>query len=121
MTFTPGFIDLISFTDLNLNIETYISRALAKSPNAVMLNNETIMEKILDLRQENCDILQLTNGHDFINTLAKYFREIEGRQNISGDHLQASLRIAFSKDNFTSTRLYQQLNDWAFDNLTTLF
>lgn len=70
-----GFQYLISFVDININFTKYLERVISKSNNA-KINDETIIkEKINVLMASNPELMQLTNGHDLLNTFAIYFKE----------------------------------------------
>ncbi len=121
LTFTAGFQDLISFANLTIDFDQYIGRILAKSPNARITSKATLIEKVIALRQNNPDLLQLTNGHDLLNTFAKYFRDIEGRNGTSGDTLATSIRMIFNSEAFTFTNLFSSLLEWQETKETQLF
>lgn len=121
LDFSPGFHDLISFDDFSIDITQYINRVLAKSPNAVIKSADEILIKLDNLSLLNPDLLQLTNGHDLLNAMAKYFREKQGRSGISGKDLQSSIRMLFDEKAFQSTNLYNSLIEWQKANATSLF
>jgi hypothetical protein len=76
---TSGFQDLISFVNLTIDLDQYISRAISKSSQPRLTDKEQIIEKVNELKNSNPNMLQVTNGHDLLNALAKYFREINGQ------------------------------------------
>lgn len=121
LTFSSGFQDLISFGNQNIDLEQYLDRVIAKSPNAVIKDKEVLKAKIISIEQNEPDLLQITNGHDLLNSFAKYFREEEKRNGISGENLEATLRMLFNFELFRQTNLYQQLYKWKNQNNVEIF
>lgn len=121
LSFTSGFIDLISFGNRTLDFELYLDRVLAKSPNAVIKDKRILIEKIEELKSRSLNLLQITNGHDLLNTFAKYFREVEQKTGLSGEMVESALRIAFTKELFEQTSLFAELRKWQNNNSVELF
>lgn len=121
LTFSSGFQDLISFANQKIDLDQYIDRVIAKSPNALIKDKEILKLKIEAIEQQDPDLLQITNGHDLLNSFAKYFREEEKRSGLSGDNLEATLRMLFNIDFFSRTNLYQQLDNWKNLNNVQIF
>lgn len=121
LTFSSGFQDLISFANQKIDFEQYLDRVIAKSPNALIKDKDLLKARIIAIEQSDPDLLQITNGHDLLNSFAKYFREVENRNGISGENLEATLRMLFNIDFFRQTNLYQQLNDWKNQNNVEIF
>lgn len=121
LNFSSGFIDLISFVNQTIDINQYIDRVLAKSNNAKVTSREELIQKLETLKIRNPDLLQLTNGHDLLKAFAEYFKSIGGRNGISGEVLESSLRMAFNKTIFQMTNLYASLTAWQATNGTQLF
>lgn len=119
--FRPGFQDLISFTDVDINIQEYISRVLSKSPNAQITDIEVLSKEIESLKALNPDFLQLTNGHDLLKAFAMYFREVEGQRGLKGEQIESSLRMVYDKEAFSQTLLFQSLSEWQEKNETGIF
>lgn len=119
--FRPGFQDLISFTDVDINIQEYISRVLSKSPNAQITDIEVLSKKIESLKALNPDFLQLTNGHDLLKAFAMYFREMEGQRGLKGEQIESSLRMVYDKEAFSQTLLFQSLSEWQEKNEMGIF
>ena len=116
LKFKAGFINLIDFDTYNINFAEYFRRILRKSPNARLSDINVIQEKIATLKTQNPDLLQLTNGHDFVATLAFYFFKKHAYKRLNKEHLASSLRVIFDFQTFQQTILFQQLNDWATAN-----
>jgi hypothetical protein len=121
LTFSSGFQDLISFANQKIDLDQYLDRVVAKSPNALIKDKEILKAKIDTIEQQDPDLLQITNGHDLINSFAKYFREEEKRNGLSGDNLEATLRMLFNIEFFSQTNLYQQLDNWKNQNNVQIF
>jgi hypothetical protein len=121
LTFSSGFQDLISFANQKIDLDQYLDRVIAKSPNALIKDKEILKAKIDAIEQQEPDLLQITNGHDLINSFAKYFREEEKRNGLSGENLEATLRMLFNIDFFSRTNLYQQLDNWKNKNNVQIF
>lgn len=121
LTFSSGFQDLISFANQMIDLEQYLDRVISKSPNAVIKDKEILKAKINAIEQQDPDLLQITNGHDLLNSFAKYFREEEKRNGLSGENLEATLRMLFNIDFFSQTNLYQQLDNWKNQNNVQIF
>jgi hypothetical protein len=121
LTFSSGFQDLISFANQNIDLEQYLNRVIAKSPSAVIQDKEVLKAKIISIGQNDPDLLQITNGHDLLNSFAKYFREEKKRNGISGENLEATLRMLFNFELFRQTHLYQQLYNWKNQNNVEIF
>lgn len=122
LTFSKcGFQDLISFVNLKIDTLEYIKRVISKSENAKIKDELIIESKINDLSLKNPDLLQLTNGHDLLITLAKYFREVKNQKGLSDRSIASSLRMQFSIDSFKQTQLFNEIVSWSNSNNTTLF
>jgi hypothetical protein len=111
--FEAGFQDLISFTDLNIDFESYFNRVLSKSPNAKIKSLEEIITKINILKNKNPDALQLCNGHDFIKAFSQYLREKGKTNNVSDEMISSMLRMNFSHICFSNMSLFQSTKLWA--------
>ncbi len=121
LIFSSGFQDLISFANQKIDLDQYLDRVISKSPNALIKDKEILKVKIVAIEQQNPDLLQITNGHDLINSVAKYFREEEKRNGLSGENLEATLRMLFNIDFFSRTNLYEQLDNWKNQNNVQIF
>lgn len=113
-----GFQNLIS--NFNIDFSQYLSRVLSNSNNATLKDEAAILQKMSDLVTLNPDLLQLTNGHDTLQTFSQIFRE-KGNKGISDKDIARSFRMTYTIAHFRKTNLYEALNDWANQNNTELF
>jgi len=120
LKFECGFDDLVSFTNLNIDFNTYFQRVLSKSPNARITDINVIKTKIAQLEKLNPDMLQLTNGHDLMKTFANYFKS-SGRKDASDKHIAGILRTSFNKQHLERTHLFTNLKEWCAVNNTLIF
>jgi len=121
LTFRPGFQDLISFANQKIDFDQYLDRVIAKSPNAVVKDKSKLKDMVSLIEQSDPDLLQITNGHDLLESFAKYFREAEKQHGVSGELLEALLRISFNLDYFRQTQLYRELSNWQIRNNVEIF
>jgi len=122
LSFKPSFQNLISFVNFEVDIDQYVLWVLSKSPNARINDKDVLVEKVRELKQSNPDPFQLTNGHDLMNTFAKYFREeVGGNRKVSGEILESLLRVAYDLESFKETELYGNLKEWEIRNNSVVF
>ena len=119
---STSFLNLISFESFDTNFSQYLMRVFSKSPNAIIKDEQLIREKITSLMELEPNLLQLTNGHDLLKVLAKYFKEKTKHTWLDNDKIIAStLRIAFTSTHFQATNLYQELENWSLENGVVIF
>jgi len=111
--FKPGFQDLISFVNLEIDFEQYFNKVLSKSPNAKITDKTIILGKIKALKDTAPHPLQLCNGHDFMEAISKYINHETNLNVANKKHIASSCRMAFTFDHFTRTRLYINTKTWA--------
>jgi hypothetical protein len=121
LKFDSGFQDLISFANQKIDFEQYLDRVIAKSPNAVVKDRGLLRDMISLIEKSDPDLLQITNGHDLLNSFAKYFKEKENRNDVSRPVLETSLRMLFNFDYFRQTQLYRELSNWQIQNSVEIF
>ena len=121
LKFEPGFNDLVLFTNLYIDFDTYFGRVLKKSPNARITDINLIKNKLEDLKKLNPDMLQLTNGHDFLKTFVNYLKNVIGVNNLSSEIIASVLRISYNLEQFKKTSLYVHLKEWSNINGTRIF
>lgn len=121
LEFSAGFQDLVCFVNQAIDFDQYIDRVLSKSKNAQLNSKEVIKQKVIALKSQNPDALQLTNGHDLLNIFAKYFREEHTIKGLSGDDLSCTLRMLFNHEFFTQTNMYNEIILWQEKEATVLF
>lgn len=108
-----GFQDLLNF-DQDLDMELYFNRVASKSLITEVNTYNELNDKLEILKKQQADLLQLTNGHDFLKTLSKFLNDHSPRaRGLHHDNLATNLRVAFNIDIFKNTELYQQINYWA--------
>lgn len=115
-----SFHYLISVVGFSFDFELYFTRLLANSENARVTDFNEIIEMIDELRNENPDLMQLSNGHDLLKVFAKVFQD-KYQSNVNDKHLASSIRMIYSFEMFNKTNLYQNVNNWALSNSTELF
>lgn len=108
-----GFRDLLLFSDFSLDFKTYFSRVLSKSSDNVIIDYNSVMQKIHTLKASNPDLFQLCNGHDYINALSQYLMECGSSRSIDYQGISSSLRMAFTECHYKKTNLYQSTKSWA--------
>lgn len=106
------FQDIISISDSKIDFEQYFSRLLGKSPMAKIKDFEIILSKINELKTQNPDIYQLSNGHDFLNAFA-YFLNSNNKHGMRDDIFASMLRVKYSVEDFHKTKLYATISIWA--------
>ena len=108
-----GFQDLLSFANLTIDFDQYFDRLLSKSPNAKIVDIDTIKSKINILKVLDKNPYQLCNGHDFVKALTQFIREQGKVRNIGDETVSSILRIKYTKEKFYSTQLYASTKIWA--------
>jgi hypothetical protein len=116
-----GFQDLVSFENDKIDFKQYLKRVIAKSKSSRLTNISKINYNIDELYDKNPDLMQLTNGHDLLNTFAKYFREKTNNKGLSDENIASSLRMTFNIESFQNTQLYASLIEWSSQENTELF
>lgn len=121
LSFKPGFLDLISFNDGDIDIAKYIDRVLGVSPNAKLSDSQEILRLFSIYKQTDWDLLQLTNGHDFIRTLTFIFNTGKYNRQVNFKDIESSIRIVFEKSDFEKTKLYDEILHWQSMRKVSLF
>lgn len=119
--FEAGFQDLISFTNLEIDLTQYFSRVLSKSPDAKLLDISIVLEKLNAIKRTNPDSFQLCNGHDFMKALAQYVREKGEGRSLSDEIISSSFRMTFTAAHFQKTTLFNETKSWADSNSCILY
>lgn len=119
--FKSGFIDLLNFNDLKLDIAQYISRVLSISENATVTDEIFLQSEVEALNLQSYNLFQLTNGHDLAQLLASFFNNIHGHRGLSHKDIESNLRVSFNMDAFKKTEVYKDLLKWELDNNTSIF
>ncbi len=121
LSFSRGFQDLINCVNNTIDFNQYLERVISTSPNNKIKDINFIDAKLKQLQENDPDLFQLTNGHDFIKTLYKYFREIYSNNRLNEKNLESSIRIAFTIDHFKKTKVFKNTNKWAKDNNVKMY
>jgi len=116
-----GFKDLLSFDPLKLDFDQYFKRLLSKSPDTRITSIELVNEKIAVLRNQNPNPFNLCNGHDFIKALSHFLKE-KGKGNGINDAVVSSLlRLRYTINFLSKTKLYKSIDDWAKRNDCSIY
>ncbi|QXU39999.1 DUF4435 domain-containing protein [Pedobacter sp. D749] len=110
---STSFHILISFKTFQIDFDTYFDRLIKKSINAKIKDLEIVKSKIFALQIKNPDFFQLTNGHDFLKTLAHFFREEFKHNGITDNLLGSICRLKFTADMFKKTQLRNEILKWS--------
>lgn len=121
LKFGCGFTDLISFKNLQFDFQTYLSRVMAKSPQAKVTDLDAIVKMLKEIEDSNHFPFQLCNGHDFIKAFCKYATEHGSSILNKSDFVSSAFRMGFSKEMFVRTNLYNETKKWAEINSCTLY
>lgn len=108
-----SFRELIDLDKLSIKFEEYFSNICSKSPNAKIKNFEIITEEIQKLREKNPNYFQLSNGHDFVDTLYRYIQGTKKSASLSKEAVEAIFRTNFRKEDFEKTILFDKIKKWA--------
>lgn len=115
-------IDLDKFynaIELTLNKMMCIQEIEARSSNKIRsLQADEVDLKIADIS----DHYNLCNGHDFEKAFAHHVKsQTVGTKNLKDADIGKALRIAYRKEDFTSTNLYKHLKNWETQTGQILF
>ena len=106
--------DVFDVKSFNLNTELLLNKIKRLSPH-VIINNDALLADIEAIKNDNHDILQLTNGHDLMKIMAVYLSSMN-KKGINDVDLATALRIAFPLEDFRNTQLYKNTYEWALMN-----
>lgn len=117
----------INFRGIKMrNIIDNESRNIEKLTQQIKKNNPKIEERFIGKLKErliqkcaskgnNDELLDITQGHDFIEAFHLFCEQDEGRT-ISQDSIAACMRCSFNPENFKKTDLYNKLKKYEKDN-----
>lgn len=108
-----GFVDLIRFDDSRFDFSAYFQRVLNKSPNAAIQDLALITTKLNALKALDPHRFHLCNGHDFMKLLATRMREQWKLKGMSDDDMAKCFRLAFKREHWQQTALFQATQAWA--------
>jgi len=81
---------------------------------------EEIEDEIKQMTMSQDNLKELCNGHDFAKVWRKWLQH-ESNKNISLEHLESLLFMAFNFHEFCLTNLYKDLENWANAHRYTIF
>lgn len=112
----PGqFVDSKS---LEINLHQLVTHVKNKSLRQDLVNAE-LLAGIEARLPTPSDLWQVVRGHDFIDILSFALRKTIGSWpslDVRRERLEQSLRLAYSKEHFTSTQLFSKLQAWVAIN-----
>lgn len=91
-----------------------------QSPNCSLTIKEYDVTSFVD-SQPKQSRFELTNGHDFLDQLARGIGEKIENPNLKTDELRIVMYACFTKEYFIKTQLYKHICTWAGENSDTLF
>lgn len=80
-------------------------------------NNPNHTNRLVEITNENYDLYDFCNGHDFMNILALSFEKAIGSKKISGKELENFFCGSYRSSDFQKTQLYLSLTNWEKANL----
>lgn len=104
-----------SFEDLSLFSRIH-AQILPFSPKCQQINEEDL--ELFIVSRKECDIYELTNGHDFINRLCHYLKEkqIIGSNESNEKSIKNTLHPCYDIIEFAKSDLYHNINVWESKN-----
>ena len=111
-----NFEDFYHETYSNLDKQVCIDKLEKRSPQRKRsVSTEEIDKLVIDVT----DYYQLCNGHDMENVMARWVsKQYKG---IKPEQVGAALRVAYRKQDFIATQLYQNLTHWQKQHGAILF
>lgn len=104
-----GLANFYNGTHLTLDKTKCLKEIETRSPNKKRaIQTEEIELKVADIR----DYYNLCNGHDAVKALALHITAVNGGKGIKDDEIAKTLRVAYRKEDFTTTILYANLKNW---------
>jgi hypothetical protein len=113
-----GLANFYDASNLTLDKTKCIKEIETRSRN----KKRTIQIEEVELKIENIsDYYNLCNGHDAVKALALHITAVNGGKGIKDDEIARALRIAYRKEDFTTTTLYENLKNWELQTGYILF
>lgn len=87
--------------------------------NGIRITDQLLQDCLDDIDARELDRWQLCHGHDIVNILAIGLRHKLGSRNAQETKatlLEKVLRLAFHKDHFAQTKMYENLRHWCDQN-----
>ena len=114
-----GLGDLFDKEHFKIDEKALIQKVIERSPNAKIKDVDVILGSIKQLFNDNHDLLQLCNGHDFMKIMSLL---CSSRNKGYSDKDMASIfRITYNQEMFKKTQLFKDISEWATQNNCTLF
>jgi hypothetical protein len=104
-----------------INEKTLIEKVIERSPNAKNKDIDQVFDTVQQLYDDNHDLLQVCNGHDFMKVMAHFCSSSHKGKGINEKDIATHFRIAYSKEMFKKTQLFKDTTDWASKNSCTLY
>ncbi len=106
--------ELFNKRAFSIDEKMLIQRVIEHSPNAKIKNVETIFDSVQQLYDDNHDLLQVCNGHDFMKVMAHFCSS--SHKGINEKDMAIHFRITYNKEMFQKTQLFKDTTDWANQN-----
>lgn len=110
------FQDLIIIENLTIDFEQYLIRLNSKLEKNGKLSIEFPSEQIEQIKSNNLDYFQLTNGHDFTKAFAEYVRKKGNKKDLKPEDLESLYRTNYTVKHFCKTKLYDKILIWQNTN-----
>lgn len=111
--------ELFNKRTLTIDERKLIQKTIEHSPNAKIKDVEQIFNSVQQLYNDNHDLLQICNGHDFMKTMAHFCSS--SHKGINEKEMATHFRIAYNKVMFQKTQLFKDTTEWANQNNCTLY
>ena len=127
-TFSKGnyiYLDYSKFIDekkLNLNHKKLLKIIENKSQKLNYFSiNQEVTKKLDALSKIEFNLLDICNGHDFINIFSLALRKVIGKKSISSQDLESYLIVAYRNEDFIKTTLFANFVKWENENFPYKF
>lgn len=114
------FIDYNKFIDINtlsIDKDKMLETIENKSQkNQFFKNNQNLKQEFESILQDNYDLYEFCNGHDFMNILSLALKKALSNEQKSGKDLEEILLFAYRLEDFIKTNLYKLLKEWNEQN-----
>lgn len=108
------YADFVEEDDLRIDVNNLIQHVLNRSgrPHAPV---QPIRDALQAIFAEEHSVFELCRGHDLMNLLGFSLRSCIGscqQADVAGHKLEGYLRVAYSLESFSRTRLWENLSEW---------
>lgn len=107
-----GFMNLLNVNTGTVNLDQFLRVVIAKGGENCITTIDEVKEMIVARKGKQYNRQELINGHDFIKTLTHVFKEKYGHKELKFTAIESNMQIAYTKEHFKSTQLYQKLKAW---------